>query len=74
MVSKDYLQRYIDEQLYRWNTREESASYRFHDMFVKAVKHFDYNDVLSLSTVVDTEYRTFAHNVYYHWYMQRKSV
>ena len=69
MVSKDYLHRYIDEQLYRWNTREESASYRFHNMFCKACKHFDYNDVLELSSVVCTEYRTFAHNVYYHWYM-----
>ncbi len=49
-----------------WNTNEESASYRFSDMFKKAVKHFDYNDVLELSTVVDTEYRTFKHNVYYH--------
>jgi hypothetical protein len=28
-----------------------------------------------LSTVVDTEYRTFKHNVYYHWYMRnRKSA
>ena len=67
-VSKDYLSRYIDEQTYRWNTREEMASVRFHDMFVKACKHFDYNDVLELSSVVDTEYRTFRHNVYYHWY------
>ena len=71
-VSKDYVQRYIDEQVYRWNTREEKASYRFSDMFKKAVKHFDYNDVLELSTVVDTEYRTFRHNVYYHWYMHNK--
>lgn len=74
-VSKDYVSRYINEQLYRWNTREEKDSYRFHDMFKKAVKHFDYNDVLELSTVVDTEYRTFKHNVYYHWYMRnRKSA
>ena len=73
-VSKDYLQRYIDEQLYRWNTREESASYRFHDMFNKAVKRFDYNDVLSLSTVVDTEYRTFKLKVYYEWYMRNKAA
>ena len=72
MVSKDYLQRYIDEQSYRWNTRKEKASYRFHDMFVKACKHFDYSDVLSLSSVVDDEYRVFAHNVYYHWYMHNK--
>ena len=73
-VSKDYLQRYIDEQLYRWNTRDEKASYRFEDMFCKAVKHFDYNDVLSLSTVVDTEYRTFKLKVYYEWYMRNKAA
>ncbi len=73
-VSKDYVQRYIDEQSYRWNTREEKSSYRFHDMFVKAVKHFYYNDVLSLSSVVDVEYMAFKHNVYYHWYMHRKSA
>lgn len=72
MVSKDYLQRYIDEQLYRWNTREEKNSYRFHDMFSKACKHFDYNDVLSLSSVVDTEYRAFKLKVYYAWYMRHK--
>ena len=73
-VSKDYLQRYIDEQLYRWNTRDEKASYRFEDMFCKAVKNFDYNDVLSLSTVVDTEYRTFKLKVYYEWYMRNKAA
>lgn len=73
-VSKDYVQRYIDEQVYRWNTREEKASYRFHDMFSKAVKSFTYSDVLSLSSVVDDEYRVFAHNVYYHWYIQHKSA
>ena len=73
-VSKDYLQRYIDEQLYRWNTRDEKASYRFEDMFNKAVKHFDYNDVLSLSTVVDTEYRTFKLKVYYEWYVRNKAA
>ena len=72
MVSKDYLQRYIDEQVYRWNTRDEKASYRFHDMFNKACKHFDYNSVLSLSSVVDTEYRTFKLKVYYHWYIANK--
>jgi len=71
-VSKDYVQRYIDEQTYRWNTREEKASVRFHDMFTKAVKHFDYSDVLSLSSVVDDEYRVFKHNVYFHWYIHNK--
>ena len=71
-VSKDYVQRYIDEQSYRWNTREEKSSYRFHDMFKKAVKHFDYCDVLSLSSVVDVEYILFKRDVYYHWYMHNK--
>ena len=74
MVSKDYLSRYIDEQVYRWNTREKKSSYRFHDMFSKAVKHFDYCDVLSLSSIVDVEYKVFTHNVYYHWYAHRKNV
>ena len=74
MVSKDYLSRYIDEQVYRWNTRGEEASYRFHDMFCKAVKSFTYSDVLSLSSVVDDDYRVFAHNVYFHWYMHKKSA
>ena len=72
MVSKDYLSRYIDEQMYRWNTREEKSSYRFHDMFKKACKHFDYCDVLSLSSVVDVEYMMFKRDVYYHWYMHNK--
>jgi len=71
-VSKDYVQRYIDEQAYRWNTREEKSSYRFHDMFSKAVKHFDYNDVLALSSVVDRELRVRKHNAYYAWYIANK--
>ena len=28
-VWKDYLSRYIDEQVYRWNTCMESVSFRF---------------------------------------------
>ena len=42
------------------------------DMFKKAVKHFDYCDVLSLSSVVDVEYMMFKRDVYYHWYMHNK--
>ena len=68
MVSKDYLQRYIDEQVYSWNTREESASYRFEDMFKRAAKSFDYTDVLSLSSVVSIEhfreYRVMYYNLW----------
>lgn len=71
-VSKDYLSRYIDEQMYRWNTRKENSTYRFHDMFSKACKHFDYNDVLELSTVVDTEYRTLKLKMYYLQYIHNK--
>lgn len=67
-VSKDYLQRYIDEQVYRWNTRGNKASVRFHDMFSKAVKTFDYTDVLSLSSVVSIEhfreYRIMYYNLW----------
>ena len=71
MVSKDYLQRYIDEQVYRWNTREESASYRFEDMFKKAAKSFDYTDVLSLSSVVNIDYFLEYRAMYYkHWKAQ----
>ena len=71
-VSKDYVQRYIDEQTYRWNTREESASYRFHDMFSKAVKHFDYCDVMSLSSVVDIVTWRIKKDGYYHWYVTNR--
>ena len=66
-VSKDYLQRYIDEQVYRWNTREESASYRFDDMFSKAVKSFKYTDVLVLSSVVNVAVWKAKHDSYY-WF------
>ena len=68
MVSKDYLQRYIDEQVYRWNTRKESASFRFEDMFKRAAKSFDYTDVLALSSVVSIEhfreYRVMYYNLW----------
>lgn len=64
-VSKDYVQRYIDEQVYRWNTRKMSASYRFEDMFKKAVKSFEYADVLSLSSVVDVVAWKTKHDSYY---------
>ena len=65
MVSKDYLQRYIDEQVYRWNTREDSPSVRFEDMFIKGVKHFDYTDVLSMSSVIDIASWKAKRNAYY---------
>ena len=65
IVSKDYLQRYINEQTYRWNTRDSKASERFEDMFCKAVKLFTYADVLTLSSVVDVDAWKQKHNSYY---------
>ena len=64
-VSRDYLQRYIDEQVYRWNTRDEKPSVRFHDMFKRAAMLFDYTDVLSLSSVVDIVAWKTKHDGYY---------
>ena len=64
-VSKDYLQRYIDEQVYRWNTRDEKTSMRFCDMFTKAVKSYDYVDVLSLSSVVNIAHFLGYRNSYF---------
>ena len=53
-VSNDYVQRYIDEQ-----------TYHFEDMFKKAVKHFEYADVLSLSSVIDVVAWKTKHDSYY---------
>lgn len=36
-VSDEHLQSYIDEACYRWNTRKEEESWRFTDMFFKAI-------------------------------------
>ena len=64
-VSKDYVQRYIDEQSYRWNTRKWNASERFEDMFKKAAKSFEYTDVLRLSSVIDVVAWKEKHYSYY---------
>lgn len=66
MVSKDYLQRYIDEQVYRWNTRDEKPSERFSMMFEEACKHFDYADVLGMSSTVNVFTWKLKHDIYYH--------
>ena len=65
-ISKDYLPRYIDEQVYRWNTRKASATERLFDMFTKAIKSFQYKDVLTLSSVVNADMWVAKHNSYYH--------
>ena len=44
-VSKAYLQRYIDEAVYRYNTRKADESARFADMFCKALSVVSYEDV-----------------------------
>ena len=36
-VSDEHLQQYIDEAVYRWNTRKASQSERFEDMFSKSI-------------------------------------
>lgn len=38
-VSKEYLQRYIDEQVFRWNTRKWSEDERFKAMFLRSMGH-----------------------------------
>ena len=44
-VTDKYLQRYIDEACYRWNTRKASESERFSDMFSKSIGKVDYRSV-----------------------------
>ena len=44
-VTKKYLQRYIDESVYRFNTKELKASDRFADMFAAAIGKIQYKDV-----------------------------
>jgi transposase-like protein len=48
-VSKKHLQRYIDEEVFRWNTRKMSESYRFGEMFVKAIFRCRYDDVKNVA-------------------------
>lgn len=47
-VSKGYLQPYIDEAIYRYNTRKASESTRFSDMFAKSIGICDYKAVKAL--------------------------
>ena len=48
-VSKKHLQRYIDEEVFRWNTRKMSESYRFNNMFAKAIRLCSYDDVKNVA-------------------------
>lgn len=47
-VSKEYLQRYIDESVYRYNTRKITESERFSDMFRNSICACSYCDVRSI--------------------------
>lgn len=47
-VSKAYLQRYIDESVYRWNTRKADESARFADMMHRSIGVVSYRDVRML--------------------------
>ncbi len=44
-VSAKYLQRYVDEAVYRYNTRKWSESARFEDMFARSIGIVRYSDV-----------------------------
>lgn len=44
-VSVKHLQSYIDESVYRWNTREWSEGARFADMFSKCIGKVSYEDI-----------------------------
>ena len=44
-VSARYLQRYVDEAVFRYNTRKRSESERFKLMFVRSIGTFSYADV-----------------------------
>jgi len=44
-VSAKYLQRYVDESVFRYNTRKWDESERFRHMFKRAIGKFTYEDV-----------------------------
>ena len=44
-ISRKYLQRYIDEEVYRWNTKEAKAGVRFAYMFGMSIGAFNYESV-----------------------------
>jgi transposase-like protein len=46
-VSKKHLQEYIDEEVYRWNTRLMSESARFKYVFEKSLTRCDYKTVVA---------------------------
>ena len=47
-VSSKYLQRYVDEAVFRYNTRKQSESDRFKYMFLKSIGVVQYRDILNV--------------------------
>ena len=50
-VSEDYIQCYIDEECFRWNTRKDDESERFKKFFGAIIGTFTYNDVIRYSSM-----------------------
>lgn len=50
-ISVDYTQRYVDEECFRWNTRDWNEGRRFKFVFKSCIGKFTYNDVTSLSSL-----------------------
>lgn len=50
--SEDYTQRYIDEECFRWNTKDETEGKRFELFFKSCIGRCSFSDVVSLSSVV----------------------
>jgi len=48
-VSAKYLQRYVDEAVFRYNTRNESEQERFITMFKRSIGKFTYEDVRNVA-------------------------
>ncbi len=44
-VSADYLQRYVDEAVFRYNTRKKTESYRFEKMFRMSLRVVEHRDI-----------------------------
>ena len=51
-ITSKYLQRYIDEAVYRYTNRKTSGSECFKQMFVKSIGVVDYKVVQMLEMVV----------------------
>lgn len=57
-----YLQRYIDEQTFRWNTRKWTEGERFADMFSKIVSIVSYDKVVNDGVIVAQTFSSADYN------------